>query len=337
MNWTKEIFQDMAKFASRAPSVHNVQPWKVQFTPDGFSLYQSQERRLLVGDPKLHDNDVSLGAFLELCHMYLLELGFHLEIQQSSQSPLIKHFNETLEKRFEILLTPTTPTRHPLYDFVLKRRSYRGIFDRPLQNEDISYQDIVVDGLQMAWITGEAELKSWASRYDESSAALLSQPGSFSELRHWMRFSETHPEYFKDGLNKQALSLGQTEAIAGRLLFRKGVFRALSAIHLEKELITEAPQIRSGTGLVVLYVDKNLSSLEAGRAFVQFWLQLTVKSFYACPLSALVDFTESRNTLMAMAPGDDIICLNVLRFGKVKDESKIYFSPRLDYHSIIIS
>ena len=56
MNWNQSVFKDMVELASRAPSVHNVQPWKLRYFDSGFDLFQSVKRRLHVGDPKLHDN-----------------------------------------------------------------------------------------------------------------------------------------------------------------------------------------------------------------------------------------------------------------------------------------
>ncbi len=144
MKWNEEVFQKMAEFASRAPSVHNVQPWRICYNIDGFEIYQSKNRRLHVGDPKLHDNDVSLGCFFELCSIFLKKEGFTL-ISDPLSSNVIKDETDTFEPRFKITLEPSIPFEDSLYQYVSKRKSYRGIF---------SNEPIEIDALNAIHIPG---------------------------------------------------------------------------------------------------------------------------------------------------------------------------------------
>ena len=335
MNWNKILFNEMVAVAVQAPSVHNVQPWKVQFTEQGFNLFQSFKRRLFIGDPQLHDNDVSLGCFLELCRMFLEIKGLSFDIEKD-ESEKVECDGDVHEKRFVLTLKSTTPFKDPLYDFIFKRRSYRGIFDRDKDFNEDQLKSIKVKNIGLKWITVPSEVKKWADIYDNSSSHINKIPGYFSELISWIRFSDKDPSYSQDGLNREALSLKKWEGVLGSLFFKEGVFKALSKVSLEKALITEAPQIISSQGIMIVYANKNITSLEMGMGFVRFWLELTFRDLYATPLSALVDFTYSKDILNSMVPGDDMICLNVLRFGKVKNESKIYSSPRLDVNRVII-
>ncbi len=331
MNWNQALFTEMAATASKAPSVHNVQPWKIRFTENGFDLFQSTERRLHVGDPRLHDNDVSLGAFIELCSMFLRHNGFQL-----TSSPLASEKIGTLESRFRFNVSISAVETDPLFQFISKRKSYRGIFsdDQPIDIE--SLKKIHIPGLQVQWITGKDEMKKWAQIYDESSAHINKNPGYFKELVHWLRFSEKHPSFNEDGLNYKSLALGKPEAVMGNLLFNVPFFKLLSLLKMEKVLITEAPQIRSAQGIFVIFASQELNSIEMGRAFIRFWLTLTSLGISVCPLSALVDFTGSLNILNKLKPSDATICLNVLRFGKVADEKTIYSSPRLSVERIML-
>ena len=335
MNWNKDLFKKMVTLAVRAPSVHNVQPWKVQFTDQGFNLFQSTKRRLFIGDPLLHDNDVSLGCFLEVCRIFLKDKGLDFELVKN-ESTKIESTGDVYEMRFSLNLFSITPVKDYLYDYILKRRSYRGIFDYDKNYNDEKLKEINVENIGLKWITEPLEVKKWAAIYDDSSAHVNKIPGYFRELVNWIRFSEKHKNFHQDGLNSEALALKKWEGVLAGLFFNETVFKALSVLSLEKLLITEAPQILSSQGIMVIYANKNISSLEMGMGFVRFWLELTSKGLYATPLSALVDFTRSRDILNGMAPADDMICLNVLRFGKVNNESKIYSSPRLDTNRVIL-
>jgi nitroreductase len=335
MSWNENTFKAMATLASRSPSVHNVQPWKIRYTNTGFDLYQSFNRRLHVGDPRLHDNDVSLGCFLELCSIFLKKEGYTFSLTKLEGNK-IQTKNDVYEPRFKITLNETPAEKDPLYDFIEKRKSYRGIFPAiPLDEE--SLKKIQIPGLDIKWITGKEKMKQWSAIYDESSSHINKIPGYFKELIHWLRFSEKHSEFNNDGLNYKALALGKPEAILGSWLFKEAVFNFLARLGMEKALITEAPQIKSAQGIFVIFASQKLNSIEMGRAFMRFWLTLESLGISVCPLSALVDFTGSLNILNTLKTDDATICLNVLRFGKVADEKIIYPSPRLGIERFIIS
>ncbi len=63
------------QLASRAPSIHNTQPWRWAFLPDGLELYADRFRQLAVADPDGHDLAVSCGAALELAQLGLASAG----------------------------------------------------------------------------------------------------------------------------------------------------------------------------------------------------------------------------------------------------------------------
>ncbi len=335
MNWNQTLFSEMAALALRAPSVHNVQPWKVHFTPDGFELFQVKSRRLFVGDPKLHDNDVSLGCFIELASIFLKERGLDITLTEE-KTKIIKDQDDEYEQRFKVNVSSGPIIKDSLAPFISKRRSYRGIFQYDPNFNENTLKEIQIPGLEIKWITGPSEMKKWAALYDESSSQINKNPGYFQELIHWLRFSENHAKFNEDGLNYKALSLGKAEALMGSLLFKVPVFKLLSLFSLEKILITEAPQIKSAQGIIIIYAQKSLNSLEMGRAFVRLWLSLAAREISVCPLSSLVDFTGTFNILNSLKSSDATIPLNVLRFGKVANEKDIYSSPRLSVERIIL-
>ena len=334
MNWNQSVFKDMVELASRAPSVHNVQPWKLRYFDSGFDLFQSVKRRLHVGDPKLHDNDVSLGAFIELCSIFLKNIGLEISINDY-QSEKIKEFDDEFESRFKINLTKTEPMIDPLLDYINHRKSFRGLFSKDQIIDEKALANITIPGLTIKWITGPQEMKRWANIYDISASQINQTPGYFKELVHWIRFNKSHLHYYQDGLNSQSLSLSALEAFAGSCLMKEFIFKFFSKFKMEKLLMSEAPQIMSSYGICIIYASKELNSIEMGRAFVRFWLTLTKMQIFVCPLSSLVDFTGSLKILNSFHASHANTCLNVFRFGKVADEKAIYTSPRLGIERII--
>ena len=335
MSWDKTIFKEMVQFAILAPSVHNVQPWKVKFTEEGFHLFQAKNRRLHVGDPNLHDNDVSLGAFIEIADIFLKNKALKISIKKDEQIKFSDAIDE-YEQRFFIKVDQDTFFKDELFDEVARRKSYRGLFTFDLSFDEKILSDIKIPGLEILWITGASEMKRWADIYDHSSIQINKTPGYFKELLQWLRLSKSHSKFNEDGLNYKALSLSWIEAFIGRLIFRESIFKILSYFSQEKVLLTEAPQIKSAQGIIIIYAKKDLTSLEMGRSFVRLWLSLTAKNIGVCPLSSLVDFSQSLKILDSMKTSNATICLNVFRFGKIADEKKIYSSPRLSVERIII-
>lgn len=63
------------QLASRAPSLHNTQPWRWALRPDGLDLYADRFRQLTVADPAGHDLAISCGAALELARLGLAAAG----------------------------------------------------------------------------------------------------------------------------------------------------------------------------------------------------------------------------------------------------------------------
>jgi hypothetical protein len=212
-----------------------------------------------------------------------------------------------------------------LWTMISKRKSYRGNFlTNSAQDRNHLSEALTTD--TSAVISNPLELRQWAKDYDHCSMEGNKHRPLQSELYHWMRFSKSDENYQRDGLNAESLGVSAIEAWAAKFLLRPDVFAVLNKLGMAGSLISEASQISSATGLLVVFKAPGLTPLENGRNFYRLWLQLTEAGFHACPLSALVDCPEGRKKIESYF-GDKPV-LNVLRVGKARLE-KVYESPRL--------
>jgi len=68
--------------ATRAPSVHNSQPWRWRIGRDGLDLFADPSRHLPHTDPDRRDLLLSCGAALHHCTVALAALGWHARVHR---------------------------------------------------------------------------------------------------------------------------------------------------------------------------------------------------------------------------------------------------------------
>jgi hypothetical protein len=317
--------------AFRCPSVHNVQPWLLAIKADHFVIYDDLQRSLSIGDAQLHDHEVSIGAFIEGLNLLLGTEGLAVdEIVSLAETP--RPFKDrTIRERYRLTLKKGA-VADPLADEISRRHSYRGVFPKSTEL-DKSRLAKIFDEKLFAVISAPDQLFAWAKAYDECAVRINAEPAYQAELYHWLRLRDSHPNYQMDGLNREALSLAPIEGRIANFLMRPSVYQNLNRFGLAKLVISEAPQIRSATGLLFLFKVPGESPLQAGRRFYRAWLELSRQGFSACPLSSLVDDRTARVKIEATFPGK--IPFNVLRVGIAPPE-KVYKSARLSPEDQIV-
>ncbi len=73
---TLEQWREVVRFAVRAPSIHNTQPWRWTLADGELSLYADRERQLAVADPDGRSVLISCGGALSLALLRLAAAGF---------------------------------------------------------------------------------------------------------------------------------------------------------------------------------------------------------------------------------------------------------------------
>ncbi len=75
-------WEDAVRFAVRAPSIHNTQPWRWVLARDGLSLYADRRRQLAAADPDGRGLLLSCGGALELARLRLAAAGWETDVQR---------------------------------------------------------------------------------------------------------------------------------------------------------------------------------------------------------------------------------------------------------------
>ncbi|MGE5085593.1 MAG: hypothetical protein ACM3MG_04785 [Bacillota bacterium] len=318
-----DMKKKISELAFRAPSVHNVQPWVMDVGAESITVYDDLTRTLSVGDASLHDHEVSLGALIEGVSLILSTEGLGISGVESLKSDAIQFQGRTLRARYK-LTVGSGYSEDKLFSSIARRKSYRGVF---LKSSEQDRQDLLqgFSGEFSGVVCDANELKQWAKIYDRCSVESNSNRALQAELYQWMRFG-SEENYNRDGLNREALGISSIEGMAAKFLLKPCTYAFLNKLGVAGAVMTEAPQISSATGLLVVFKKPGMSALENGRNFYRLWLQLTEAGFYACPLSGLVDHPEGRKQIEKRFENKSV--LNVLRVGRVSPE-KLYTSPRL--------
>lgn len=78
----RRTIETVLSLATRAPSIHNSQPWRWQVRPDGLLLFADTDRALPQADPDSRDLLLSCGAALHHAIVGLASLGWRAEVHR---------------------------------------------------------------------------------------------------------------------------------------------------------------------------------------------------------------------------------------------------------------
>lgn len=283
-------FKDWVDQSRLAPSVHNVQPARWRIEAEALVLIEDVSRRLKVGDPSCHDTGISLGAAFEGLRLAASQDGFELVPDDSAPLPAF----EAPLRAVRRFLVRGGGSPDPLAGFVTARASWRGAFAAPLR-EDRSALEAAA-GTDAKVVTDLAVLKALAQRYDAASFGFMRDTAYRDELRGWMRFQASDPNWGRDGLNAAAMALSPFEARAASLILGPA-FKPLNRLGLAASLVAEGDKIRKAAGVILFHRERDESPFESGRYFYRLWLKLELLGFGAAVLAALADDRDAARDL----------------------------------------
>ena len=308
---TPNKFKAWVDQARLAPSVHNVQPARWRIESDALVLVEDMSRRLKIGDPAGNDTGISLGAAFEGLALAASQDGFELVPDDSAPLPMLA---EPLRPvRRYLFCAGSAPD--PLAAFVTARASWRGAFVAPSADDRTALAAMAAPDALV--VTEPDELQTLAQRYDAASFSFMRDTAFRDELRGWMRFQSSHPNWTRDGLNAAAMALSPFEATAAAVVLGPA-FQPLSAIGLAGPLVAEGEKIRNAAGLILFHRDLSESPFESGRHFYRLWLKLEALGFSAAVLAALADERETaRHLCQTYGIGTERRLVSAFRAGRL--------------------
>lgn len=283
-----ELTQLVAE-ANLAPSVHNTQPARWRFLPDGrCAVYEDCARRLTIADSTGRDAGISVGTAIEGMALALSKRGLALEATTAIRAPADVPVTKSLSLRWTGLIRGAAD-HDPLSAVVERRATYRGGFepaDGAARDRLSLFAQTAADAVVL---TDRKHVEEIAAEHDAVSLTILRNRHYRSELVSWMRFSARHPRWSADGLNAEAMALSWIEAMGARCVLSDRLFPILDRIRLAGTLIAERAKVVSATALVLFHRPAAEQALTTGRRFYRLWLELTNASFDLCPMSVLAD------------------------------------------------
>jgi nitroreductase len=288
---TTADLESVVASASRAPSIHNTQPWRWAAHDGVLDVRADRTRQLQVADRDGHSLLISCGAAAYLTELALRAQGWTVE------TALLPDCADP------DLLVRMHPNRRDLpnetamaeLSAALQRRSERRAFGAGTVPSD------VVDRLRAA-AADDGVSVHFPVRADESldlavaiSSADRSQrddPAYAAELAKWVRHGEPAP----DGVPASAVPL----IPEGQARHTDIPLRDFEAGIPGGQLITPGIDEKPLIAVILTDADSDLERLRAGQAMMRLMVQAELEGIASCPLSQSVDLVAFRNRLQTL-------------------------------------
>lgn len=273
------VLRRVVEGATRAPSVHNTQPWlwRWRASRGALELRADPRRRLVATDPEGRNMVISCGAALHHAQVVASALGWAVDVARlpdPAQPDLLAHIG----------LSPGAPAADgsALLDTVDERCTDRRRFTSwPVPDERLDHLAAVAG----QWGTTGRALTDAVQRFRAERLILQAadqqarRRAAVAERDGWLDRSPV------DGLPAAALTGAGVGAGAHRHRFES-----------TGDADLEGQDLRLSDGLVVLYdgVDDRGSWLRAGEGLSAMWLTATAGGLSLVPLSQVIEEEDTR-------------------------------------------
>ena len=176
----------LVRTATRAPSLHNTQPWRFRVGEDAIELY-ADRRRQLPEDPDGRELVISCGAALYGLRLAARSLGRRPEVE------LLPEPAGTRRPLARVRLgaaAPITPEEQKLLAAVPHRHTHRGPFEPgPLPDAllPLLHRDAMAEGATLTVIDDELDGQDLAEIIAAASLRAAMDPASRAEVARWTR------------------------------------------------------------------------------------------------------------------------------------------------------
>ena len=293
----QQDWAEVVAAATRAPSIHNTQPWRFRASGDRLDVFLDRERALPVLDPTARQQIISCGIAVEFAVVALAAQGRSAEVSLLPGDADPDH----LASVHATESGPATEQDAVLAAAISQRHTVRAPFlARAVPDE-------LVDRLQHE----AGRFRTWVKPIDRSeeevaTVFLISRaeeieqgdPAYLAELQSWMR---TDPGAV-DGVPVEAVPADDPHARTSNWLIRDFVVGNREHSDFLPAGDPDAPPPDVERPAVVLMgtdEDDRDDWLDAGRALARVLLLATVEGVAASPLTQALDWPSTRSRLQA--------------------------------------
>jgi len=289
-DWTQVVAA-----ATRAPSIHNTQPWRFAAGPDRLEVFLDRTRALPVVDPSSRQQVISCGSAVEFAIVALAAAGYLTEVDVATDDGDPDH-----------LATVRIVGRHQTTDedaalavAIERRHTVRAAFQSRAVPPEL------VDRLQREAASFDTWLKPITRSEEEVATVFLisraeemeqNDPAYRAELDRWMR---TDPAA-DDGVPVGAVPSDDPRARPSNWLIRDFVVSRREQHAFLEPGDPDAPPPEVERPTVVLLGtagDDRYAWLQSGRALGRLLLVGTASGVAASPLTQALDWPATRNRM----------------------------------------
>lgn len=282
--WSAGEIDVLARAVVGAPSVHNIQPWRLELPDDGALVFERTDLPLPHHDPGGRDRSISCGAAITN-----LELGMRV----LALSPAVTLLPDPRRPDLVVRMTvegrrvPSDTDLHR-YSAIARRRSYRHPFAAHALSQ-YAVRDLIeaasAEGVQVAVVRGE-DLSVLADLLEYAAVVFRQDRGYQRELSLWtIRDERSHRH--GTGMTRSALP--------GSTLPWAGLVRPATAVP-DREILTS--RLEHETLLVFLSPsDDRIDHVRAGMAMQRTWLAAVDLGLVAAVQTQPLHLSEVRSGL----------------------------------------
>jgi hypothetical protein len=294
----QQDWADVVAAATRAPSIHNTQPWRFVAAPDRLDVYLDTERSLPVLDPTGRQQIISCGSAVEFAVVALAAAGHATEVDLLPD-------DADLDRLAAVRVTgprDVSDEDRALAAAIDRRHTVRAAF------ESRAVPERLVDRLQRESASFGAWFKPITRSEEEVATVFLisraeemeqSDPAYLAELESWVR---TDPSAV-DGVPVEAVPSGDPHTRPSNWLIRDFVVGQRG----EQQLFREAgdpdappPDVERPTVVLMgTEDDDRYAWLLAGRALGRVLLHATAEGVAASPLTQALDWPATRSRMQS--------------------------------------
>jgi hypothetical protein len=314
---TTEVLPDqtlrrIVELATRAPSVHNTQPWRWRATPQSLELYADRSRQLVAEDPDGRNLVISCGAALHHARVAADALGWPVTVATLPDP-------DQPDMLARLSFQPGTPSRHApeLLDAIEKRCTDRRRFTSwPVPDERLTHlaSEATAQGARALPLSDVSE-KFHAELLINRALDLQQRDESvLLEQRRWVDH-------------------GAADGVPSKVLPPTGELSPRRPSRFVASLVDDigGREVEGSDGLIVICAphDDREAWLSAGEALSAMWLSATREGLSVVPLSQVVEVAETRERFHLEVLGGLARPLVVVRVGwQAISRSQLPRTPR---------
>ena len=320
-----KTWRDILELAQRAPSPHNVQPWKVRITSDRTCEVYIDINRTLPKEDTTGSFIISgMIMYLETmryaAQIYQHELRYELLVDQPLQ-------NSRLQLFAKIVITPDNsiiPTFER--EVIMSRRTSRlNYSSQPITKaNEIKLGKLAQSyGYKYGYTDNHEIIEKLIIQDIKALFVDLNSPSYHDEIVSWFRFTNRSSTLHKDGLDFRCMQIPATEYyLSARFPFilKVPIIRVL-IVKRYRKLLVKTPYIAWISGKFWQPED----AIVAGKFLIHFWLELTRMGLYLHPFGNLVTNMSARDAFQSLTESDNVWF--VFRAGYTNEPPESYRLP----------